>query len=400
MGNGLRFVRVAGPAATIGLPKGSLRALAAWVGVLVLGLAAPAGARTWGVPAGVPTIQAGIDSAATGDTVLVAPGTYVGSGNRDIHFRGRDVVVRSEGGADVTVVDVQASPSDPHRGFFIGTQEGPGAVLDGFTIVNGYMGAIPGRAPAAPTKAGLPRVRHDLSAGGIKCQDAAPTLRNLVIERCGSEFTGGGMSIELLASPTVENCVFRGCFADYGGGLSIETVSSPTVTDCVVTGNRARRGGGLFLQALGTIEGCVVSGNRAIELGGGALVINPASPTLQRTIVWGNCAGTGGDEFSIDQDVTLTFGCGVIDSTGVFRAGVTSIVIWQGENVFTAPHFCYPLPCTSAPATGGDYRLQAESPGLPARSPCGQRIGPLDQGCVAQTTVSQTTWSRLKTGYR
>jgi hypothetical protein len=47
---------------------------------LVVATAAPAHSRTWYIKADgtgdAPTIQAGVDSAATGDTVLVAPGTY------------------------------------------------------------------------------------------------------------------------------------------------------------------------------------------------------------------------------------------------------------------------------------------------------------------------------------
>ena len=53
------------------------------------------------MPADHPMIA--LDLAVAGNTVLVAPGTYLGAGNQDPSFRTKYIVLRSSGGRDVTV---------------------------------------------------------------------------------------------------------------------------------------------------------------------------------------------------------------------------------------------------------------------------------------------------------
>ena len=53
-----------------------------------------------------PTIQAAINYAVNGDTVLVADGTYTGSGYRDIDFKGKSITLRSENGPENCIIDV------------------------------------------------------------------------------------------------------------------------------------------------------------------------------------------------------------------------------------------------------------------------------------------------------
>ena len=68
--------------------------------ILAMCCPAMAQASTWQVPAHCPTIQAGVDSASVGDSVLVGPGTYTERVNIP-----RGGVVRSVAGADSTTID-------------------------------------------------------------------------------------------------------------------------------------------------------------------------------------------------------------------------------------------------------------------------------------------------------
>ena len=72
------------------------------------------------------TIQAGINGATSGDTVLVAAGIYTGDGNRDLTFNG----------PELTIIDCEGSPIDSHQGISFDNGEDSTAIIQGFTITN------------------------------------------------------------------------------------------------------------------------------------------------------------------------------------------------------------------------------------------------------------------------
>jgi len=212
----------------------------------------PVTAATIHVPADQPTIQAGIDATAMGDTVLVAPGTYTGPGNRDLDFHGRDIVVRSPGDPYSAVIDCEQAG----RGFYLHSGETNAARIEGLTIQNG-------RAPFP-----------DAIGSGILCAGSSPVIDNCHIRACFSYDRGGGILLSGSAA-RISNCWITGCFADlYGGGLHIEDMTGRTeISDTSITMNEVYfDGAGVCVWGTGelVLSGCSLAGNEAgAEFGSG-----------------------------------------------------------------------------------------------------------------------------------
>ncbi|UCG47658.1 MAG: right-handed parallel beta-helix repeat-containing protein [Phycisphaerales bacterium] len=283
---------------------------------------APAATRL--VPSQYPNIQAAIDACTDGETVIVAPGTYSGPGNRDIDFKGKAVTVRSENGPENCIIDCQGSDNHPRRGFYFRAQEGPDSVLDGFTIANGWVGY----------------------GGGIFCENSSPTIRNCRLIENESVGPHGGGGIRLASSNAIiDGCIIKGNYGQYGGGITCKTQSSPTILNCLIVENRAGKsnsyGGGIFCteESSPIITNCTLSGNTAGYASGGMYIGGDSTAHITNCVFWGN---------STEIDVHTFYGTAVV-SHCLIKGGFT------GEaNLDADP--CFADPCS------GDYSLSLDSP--------------------------------------
>jgi len=339
-------------------------------------LTLPLPAATIHVPGDQPTIQAGIDAAVDGDTVLVADGIYTGEGNRDLFFLGRAITVRSENGAANCIIDCQGSAEVAHRGFSIQGGEDENSVVQGFTIQNGHAGS-------------------SSHGGGIFCNHASPTIRNNIISGNSCGFYGGGICC-LNASPIIEGNTITSNLANWGGGISCRE-SEATIRNNTISENTVEQtGGGVFcdFNCSVTLFNNLISENVANWHGGGISCYMSSSLTLSNCTIVSNdgTANSGGiycSNSTVLVDSSILWG-NVPEELG-FASGGTGVVTysdiqggWTGEgNIDADPLF----------VTGplGEHYLSQVVCGDPDDSPC------LDSG-IQSTEPYGTTGCLWDTG--
>lgn len=184
--------------------------------------------RVLHVPRDYGTIQAAIAATNHGDYVLVANGTYTGTGNYNLTFGGKSIKVLSQNGPTACVIDCQHNG----RGILFNRGENSSAVFQGFTILN-----------AAAT-----------DGAGIYCDGTSPTIANCIIHGCSADSDGGGIAVDD-GNPTVINCRFTYNFATRGGGLAGATNANPTLINCTFSVNSASSAGhGIAVRSSADVE--------------------------------------------------------------------------------------------------------------------------------------------------
>jgi len=229
--------------------------------ILALLISNPVEAKIIHVPADSSTIQAGINAAVDGDTVLVVRGHYY----ERINFLGKGILVASNfifdndtTTIDSTVIDADTSIlgiSDTGSVLVFVSQEDSNSLIIGFSIQNGT---------------GTVGQNGQRNGGGIYCVFSRPYISNNII-RCNS---------------------VSGC----GGGIYCEITSRPTLHNNIIRGNSAVSGGGIFCWFFSSPRLCgnFIINNSAISCGGGICCTKLSSPIIDRNCIIGNSSSSGG----------------------------------------------------------------------------------------------------------
>ena len=284
---------------------------------LLLALPRAPDAATWRVPEDFGGIQAALNAATFGDTVLVAAGTYT----RDLQFSPLDrVQTRYIMRTGVVLAGATGDPADvvldgQGHGRVVTCEQGATAVvLRDLTLTGGNTTFY------GPT---------DGAGGGLACWDGEVTLANCVFRHneTGWKNEGGGagaylrggtarvtgcLFLENIATDsaglrraglqgTVEDCVFQGNAAGGAAGMAVawgpgETPADVTVTRCRFVGNTASgfgAGATVWQWCTARFVQCEFRGNEA-QQSAGALRCGDADVTVEGCLFAGNTAGTEG----------------------------------------------------------------------------------------------------------
>ncbi len=296
-------------ASVIGVVVAVLSVLAG-VGVVVAG---PAQAATViHVPADQPTIQAGIDAAANGDTVLVAAGTYF----EHIDFKGKAIEVRSGEGPHSTIIDGAGTG----RVVEFTSGETRASILRGFTITHGRL---------------IPAVVPDLMVGGagIAVSNSSPTITgNIITDNDASEYAGGGIGA-VGGSPLIyDNHIVGNHMSDGAGAAGILVGGDAEVVMNVIENNSAGVGAGMIAyEGAPVIRGNLFRANHA-TLHGGGLDLSTAGLFVNNLVVE-NTADFGGG-MSVDDDAgpPVLLNNTIVDNAALYGSGLD---IHEGVPVLT-----------------------------------------------------------------
>ncbi len=243
------------------------------------------------VPLDQPTIQAAVYASRVGDTVLVAPGSYV----ENVHIVGRGIALISESGPAVTSL----APADPSlRTLHFEDNTGLETILSGFEITGSQAFC------AVEIYRGTALVKDNVFSGNqvdagalVAGHGGGAVVGNIFTNNQGS-FHGGGMQVASWNPMLIADNTVIGNSATYGAGINLLGASNAVVKNNFIVDNHSLSyGGGIYLansDAVNTIihDNTIVNCTSGNDGGGGICFGGCADDTAYNNIIV-DCGGNG-----------------------------------------------------------------------------------------------------------
>jgi len=310
-------------------------------------------AVTINVPGDVPDIQSGLNLADNGDTVLVAPGTYSGDGNRALDFGGVDISLIGTAGSDLTIIDLTYDDF----GFIFQNGEPPSALLQGFTIMHADSmqgaNAIDILNGASPTISDCRITGNKTEISGpygiVRVQDGFPFFENCVVDYNNS-VEADGIVVVTGGGPWFHGCVMAynktttSCLYASGGQvlLTQSQISLNDVQNGIYGGAvlemistsiffNAHDGARFLTGFSSTMDSCSVIAN-----GGTGIIIEGNDTVIQNSDIKGNLGG-GIKHQSVNTSGSVPYVYKTVISGNVNTSSPGGGILMDCTNVPTAP---------------------------------------------------------------
>ncbi len=396
-------------------------------------------AGTIRVPSESSTIAQAIMNSVGGDTIIVAAGTYSGTGSHDLDFAGKNLLLKSEDGPEATILD----GSNTYRIYIAQTSEWRTTRIQGFTFRNGqrqeswgltgmvkltssatinfdnmiFEGGNASNGAAIHIKDGARGVFTDCvfrnntatNKGAVYVEGGSSEFNNCLFEdntalegaaihqskgsvvanSCTFRNNSGGVIFAFWnSSVNVSDSIFQGNSGLAGVAVRLQNASSLTMTNCLVTDNIATANwtGGVIAADDGGFDlvGCTFANNTCADASNGAVDDRHDGSTITNCVIWGTKVGMG------------TVRCETVTCSLIFgnEGGDTSpcIDLTANGNLQTDPGFCDP--------GGGDYRIAGNSPCLPEYSGSCGLIGATENGGCALVATEELNFGSVKAMFR
>ncbi|MBN2180621.1 MAG: S8 family serine peptidase [Sedimentisphaerales bacterium] len=304
------------------------------------------------VPDGYGTIQAAINAASDGDTIWVADGLYTGTENRNIDFKGKAITLKSENGPESCIIDCFLKDQEGFAVYFH-SGEGPDSVINGFTLMNGYVG---GRGGAISCDQSSPTITNCIfqankagKYGGAiyNFNNSSPTItyctfyQNSAGINQSESGNGGGICNLINSNPNIIDCLFFRNSATYqGGGIYNDDYSEPVIIRCTFKENSAKYGGGIYnyFNSNPTLSNCLFTANSADY--GGAIQNAEATVTLKNCVLTTNSANRGGGIWNSLGGISILNNCIIWNNSDINGTSEAAQIYGINNNQNSIANYC------------------------------------------------------------